>query len=92
MTAHTNVRALNWAWVALVAITTAFWWLAPAHFTDTVAPSTGVTALVLALTFVKARVILRYFMEIRSAPRWLKIATDIWLVVLLGSIFGIYLL
>jgi hypothetical protein len=31
-------------------------------------------------------------MEVRSAPRWLRIGTDVWLVVLLGSVFGIYLL
>ena len=89
---RTSVRALNWAWIALVAITIAFWRLAPAHFTDTVVPSVGLTALVLALTYVTAREILRYFMEVRSAPRWLRIGTDVWLVLLLGSIFGIHLL
>lgn len=88
---ETTARTLGWAWVVLVVITVASWRLAPAHFTDTVVASTGVTALVLVLTYIKARVILRYFMEVRSSPRWLRIGTEVWLIVLLGAIFGIYL-
>lgn len=87
----TTARALTWTWVVLVAITVGSWWLAPAHFTDTVQPSTGVTALVLVLTFVKSRLIMQRFMEVRDAPRWLRLGTDIWLTVLLGTVFAIYL-
>lgn len=54
--------------------------------------SVPITALVLALTLVKSRLIIRQFMEVRTAPRWLKLATDGWLVVLFGAIFTIYLI
>ncbi|KUI37146.1 prokaryotic cytochrome C oxidase subunit IV family protein [Mycobacterium sp. IS-1496] len=88
---HTTGRALTWAWAVLTAITVGSWWLAPAHFTDTVAASTPITALVLVLTFVKSRLIVRYFMEVRTAPRWLKRACDCWLAALFATVFVIYL-
>ncbi|RAV18334.1 prokaryotic cytochrome C oxidase subunit IV family protein [Mycolicibacterium sp. GF69] len=85
-------RAMTWTWVALTAITIGSWWLAPAHFTDTVHASASITALVLALTFVKARLIIRNFMEVGSGPRWLKRSTDAWLGLLLAAVFVIYLI
>ncbi|SEH53209.1 Cytochrome C oxidase subunit IV [Mycolicibacterium rutilum] len=89
--AHTTARTMTWTWVALTAITVGSWWLAPAHFTDTVHPSTPITALVLMLTAIKARLIIRNFMEVGTAPRWLKHSTDAWLIVLLVAVFVIYL-
>ncbi|RWA18847.1 prokaryotic cytochrome C oxidase subunit IV family protein [Mycolicibacterium elephantis DSM 44368] len=87
----TTARAMTWAWVLLTAITIGSWWLAPAHFTETVHASTPVTALVLVLALVKSRLIIRYFMEVRTAPRWLKRSTDAWLGVLFAAVFVIYL-
>jgi caa(3)-type oxidase subunit IV len=84
-------RMITWAWVALVAITLGSWWLAPAH-SGTAAPSVPITAVVLTLALVKSRLIIRYFMEVRTAPRWLRSATDAWLVVLFGAAFVIYLM
>jgi hypothetical protein len=46
---------------------------------------------VLAMAFIKARLIIRYFMEVRTAPAWLKLATDAWLVVLWGAVLASYL-
>jgi hypothetical protein len=43
------------------------------------------------LGFIKGRMIIRYFMEVRTAPRWLKMATDAWLTVLWVSVLVIYL-
>lgn len=94
MTTHTTTRSarvMTWTWLALTAITVGSWWLAPAHFTDTVQPGTPITALVLALTVIKVRLILRNFMEVRTAPRWLRYGTDAWLAVLFLTVFAIYL-
>ena len=85
-------RAMTWAWLVLVPITVASWWLAPAHAVGAAVPSVGVTAVVLVLALVKSRLIIRYFMEVRSAPAWLKWATDAWLAVLFVAVFGIYLM
>jgi len=35
--------------------------------------------------------IIRYFMEVRTAPRWLTLFTDAWLTVLWAGILAIYL-
>ncbi|EKF21823.1 prokaryotic Cytochrome C oxidase subunit IV family protein [Mycolicibacterium hassiacum DSM 44199] len=84
-------RVMTWTWVALTAITVGSWWLAPAHFTQTVHASVPITALVLALTIVKVRLIFRNFMEVRSAPRWVRWGTDGWLAVMFATVFVIYL-
>ncbi len=84
-------RILTWAWIALCVITIGSWWLAPAHFTERVDPSIPITALVLALTYIKARLVVRYFMEVRTAPPWLRRTAEGWLIGLHVVIFAIYL-
>ncbi|ANI38030.1 prokaryotic cytochrome C oxidase subunit IV family protein [Mycolicibacterium vaccae 95051] len=88
---HNATRLMTWTWAVLTAITVGSWWLAPAHFTGTVHASTAITALVLVLTLVKVRLILWNFMEVRTAPRWLKASADVWLGALFVSVFAIYL-
>lgn len=84
--------AVTRTWLVLVSITVGSWWLAPAQYSEALRASVPITALVLALTLIKSRLIIRQFMEVRTAPRWLKLATDGWLVVLFGTIFTIYLI
>lgn len=86
-----SARSLTWIWLTLVVITVGSWLLAPARFSHAVDASASVTALVLVLTFVKSRLIIRYFMEVGDGPRWLKLATDAWLAVLMIAVFGVYL-
>jgi hypothetical protein len=50
-----------------------------------------ITVGVLAIGLVKARLIIRHFMEVRTAPMWLRRFTDVWLIVLWGTILTIYL-
>ncbi|HNM85508.1 MAG: cytochrome C oxidase subunit IV family protein [Mycobacterium sp.] len=88
----TGQQATTWAWLILVAITIGSWWLAPAHSGGTAHPSAPITALVLLLAIVKSRLIIRYFMEVRAAPRWLRHSTDAWLAVLFATIFVVYLI
>ena len=46
---------------------------------------------VILLAFIKGRLIIRYFMEVRTAPRWLKLSTDAWLVIVWAAVLAIYL-
>jgi heme/copper-type cytochrome/quinol oxidase subunit 4 len=84
-------RSTTVVWVVLSAITVVSWWLGPARHSGPPAPSTVITVVVLALGFIKARLIIRYFMEVRTAPLWLRVSTDVWLVALWGGVLGIYL-
>ncbi|HEX5144974.1 MAG TPA: cytochrome C oxidase subunit IV family protein [Mycobacterium sp.] len=85
-------RAVTYAWIVLCAITVLSWWLAPGHSGGVAAvASVPITVAVLALGFIKGRLIIRHFMEVRTAPRWLQAATDAWLVVLWLAVLGIYL-
>lgn len=88
----TQSRMITWVWGVLVVITIGTGWLAPAAHTNHLAQaSLPITVLVLTLAFIKSRLIIRYFMEVRTAPRWLKAATDGWLVALFGAVIAIYL-
>ncbi len=84
---------MTWTWLALMAITIGSWWLAPAHAHGGVASaSVVVTCVVLALAAVKARLIIRQFMEVRAAPPVAQGgATDAWLGVLITTVLVIYL-
>lgn len=84
-------RAITYAWLVLTAITIVSWWLAPGHSGGVAVPNVAITVAVVVLGFIKGRLIIRYFMEVRAAPRWLKLATDAWLAVLGVSILAVYL-
>ena len=84
-------RPITVAWVVLCAMTIASWWLSPAHSGTAAVPSLPITVAVVVLGLIKSRLIIRYFMEVRSAPRWLRLATDCWLVVLWAGALIIYL-
>jgi hypothetical protein len=86
-----STRAINYAWIVLCGITIGSWWLAPGHAGDSTGASVAITVAVIVLGFIKGRLIIRYFMEVRSAPKWMKAATDTWLFVLWTAILVIYL-
>jgi hypothetical protein len=87
----TGERTITWTWLVLVAITVGSWWLAPAHSRGLASASVAVTCVVLGLALIKVRLIIRNFMEVRTAPSWLKLATDGWLGVLFATALIIYL-
>jgi len=53
--------------------------------------SVPITIAVVVLGFIKGRMIIQYFMEVRTAPRWLKLFTDAWLTILWAGVLAIYL-
>ena len=84
-------RAVTIVWLVLCAITIGTWWLSPAHSAVAAVASVPITVAVVVLGFIKCRLIIRYFMEVRTAPRWLRLATDGWLVALWAGALVIYL-
>lgn len=82
---------LTRVWLALCALTAVSAFLGPERTGLGGGVSTPITAAVLALALVKARLVIRHFMEVRTAPVWLRVVTDGWLAALWGSILALYL-
>jgi cytochrome b561 len=75
----------------LCVLTIVSWWVGHPRAAGTVEPSVLITIGVLVMALVKARLIIRHFMEVRTAPPALRQFTDAWLIALFGSILVIYL-
>ena len=72
----TAARTITYAWIILSAITIVSWWLAPGRARCPAAvASAPITVAVILLGFIKGRIIIRYFVEVRTAPRWLSYFT-----------------
>ena len=87
----TQARAITYVWIILSAITIVSWFLGPARVAGEPGASVPITVAVLAMASIKARLIIGYFMEVRTAPSWLRMATNAWLIVLWGALLAIYL-
>lgn len=71
-------------WIVLLAATAA-------NFTigDEVRVGRTETAIILAIAFIKARIVMQEFMEIRLAPHILGIATDSWAILMWAMLTAI---
>jgi Prokaryotic Cytochrome C oxidase subunit IV len=88
----TTPARLTMVWAILSAVTIVSWWLGrTAHAGGHLVASVPVTVGILAIALFKCRLIIRQFMEVRSAPRWLKLFTDGWLLVFWGAVLALYL-
>lgn len=86
-----DVRLVTYVWLALSLLTVTSWWVGPIRGDGPPQPSVPITVIVLALGMVKCRMVIRCFMEVGSAPRWLQCVTDGWLLVLWGTVLALYL-
>jgi hypothetical protein len=83
-----TARALQWAWLTLVLVTV---------LSFTVAESAGisgdlVTIVIIAAAALKGRVILVWFMGLRSFPLPWRVFFGVWLLVNAGVIVGFHFL
>lgn len=83
---HLSPRAALLVWLFLVGATLGSAWLAEHH-----ALASNLTGLlVMLVAFFKGFAIMRYFMELRTAPlRW-RLAFDLWGVVATAAIIGLW--
>ena len=84
-------RRITTTWLVAAVLTLVSWAIAIAVDGGHTKPSTAVAVIGLALGTVKVRLIVQHFMEVRTAPRWLKTFTDVWLAVLTLTILALYL-
>lgn len=80
MTAYLR-NPLTIVWAVLTASTLAAWWIGGGRG-GVYHLDAAVTFGVLMIAAVKAHLVIRYFMEVRFAPTWLKHTTNGWVVLL----------
>ena len=93
MTALRRISAearINYVWIAVSGLTILAWGLARMHRGDGITPSGPETFAVLGIASVKGRFIIQDYMEVRTAPRWLRRATDAWLLVMMVTVAVMY--
>jgi len=90
MTRGIPVRATA-VWMLLMAATALTWWLGADHTADLGGGRTWV-ALAIPVAFLKVYLIGSEFMEVRTAPRALRLVFGAWAVVLTVALTTIYLL
>jgi hypothetical protein len=80
------------AWLILVVISLAYLWIdhAASH-KGFPTESTVVTVVAICFALIKVRIIMREFMEVRSAPVVLRRLTDFWVVLMAVAMLGVYL-
>jgi Prokaryotic Cytochrome C oxidase subunit IV len=79
-------------WLILVAISLAYLWIDHTAMRGAILEaSTAVTVAAITLALIKVRIIMREFMEVRSAPRVLRRLTDFWVVFMAVAMLGVYL-
>ena len=76
LTASTRLAV---AWGVLAAITLLAWQIGAHHSAALPKPDGAVAVSAIAITLIKVRVIIREFMDVRSASRRLRYVTDGWL-------------
>ena len=89
-TTASGARAAR-VWLALSLLTLVSWGLAMIDRDANEVSSDIEVVGVMAIAVVKGRLIVRHFMEVRDAPRWLRTFTDVWLVGLGATVVAMYL-
>jgi hypothetical protein len=78
-------------WLVLVAISLAYLWIDHAASHEGLpTASTVVTVVAICFALIKVRIIMREFMEVRSAPRFLLRITDFWVLLMGVAMLGVY--
>jgi len=81
---------LTLVWMLLVAATVVSWWLGARGDGRPLQVNLAVTAGVVAIALVKIRLVVWHFMEVRTAPSWLRYNCDGWLVFLALMVLALY--
>lgn len=76
-------------WVALIAATCLSFWLGGGHRAPV--REAAVSVAVLAVAFVKIRLVGLYFMELKNAPLVLRAIFEGYVVLVAGTVITLYL-
>jgi hypothetical protein len=79
------LHSANRAWLVLLVATGATWWLG-----EVGAAGTGAIFAMLAIAFIKGRLVILDFMELQDAPLVWRLFLEGWLVVVSGLVLLAY--
>ena len=85
-------RRLFLVWLGLSGITVLQLVMSSLKGQGMLLPSATITVSVIGMALIKARFILREFMEVRHAPALLRHLTDVWIAITSLTLFGVYFL
>lgn len=74
----------------LVFVTVLSWLLGTGGGGHPMTTNLAISAAVLFIALLKARVILREFMEVGLAPAWVRRSSDAWLAMLFAALFVVH--
>jgi cytochrome c oxidase subunit IV len=74
----------------LASATVLSWYLGTGGGGHPMTPNLAVSAAVLFIALVKVRLIMREFMEVGLAPRWVRRSSDVWLGVFFFALFAVH--
>jgi len=84
-------KRLFGVWLILAAISLGYLWIDHvATHQGVPTASTVVTVFAICFALIKVRIIMREFMEVRSAPRVLRRLTDFWVLLMAVALLGVY--
>jgi hypothetical protein len=84
-------RRLNLVWLVLVGVTLATWLLSSAGAHASRGAERWAAVGVLSLAVIKVVLVIENFMEVRAAPRWLRVTTAAWAATLWAGLLALYL-
>jgi len=68
------------------------WWLGTLDEVSGFASATTASVLLVLVAFFKVRLVISHFMEVRHAPKPLRLLCDAWVVGVCSLVIGLYLL
>ncbi len=74
-------------WLGLTIVTLISWQISYVGRAG-LSPDLTVSMAVIVIAVIKARFVLREFMEVGHASRWLRVLSDVWVVGLPAAILG----
>jgi hypothetical protein len=83
-------RKLLAVWALLVGVTLLSWLIGANHGHGAFVRTPAITVGVLLIAALKARIIIRRFMEANDAPALLRRLTDGWLLLAMGMLLLVY--
>jgi hypothetical protein len=80
---------VTWVWLSLIALS-GLTWLISANALPSLVSTRGLSVAILSIAFVKVRIVIMHFMEVVNAPAPLRIAMEVWVLVVLAIALILY--